>query len=150
MKTKTQSTSEGEKFSFPEGESLMKAVEAKVDKQEYVDMMMQKSNKKDVEQVLKWITLLHKQIKHVAVLQTELARVMSSRDTEQQKINKYQFLVQQNEKVSQWIDRFDPESVNFENGLFGEKEDEEERNMDLDIQALELFQKQVKEHSHNK
>ena len=146
MKTKTQSTSEGEKFSFPEGESLMKAVEAKVDKQEYVDMMMQKSNKKDVEQVLKWITLLHKQIKHVAVLQTELARVMSSRDTEQQKINKYQFLVQQNEKVSQWIDRFDPESVNFENGLFGEKEDEEERYMDLDIQALELFQKQVKEH----
>jgi hypothetical protein len=55
----------------PSEVELRKAIEAKADKADLIEINNLKSNKMDTENTLRWIDLLHKQIKHIAVLLVE-------------------------------------------------------------------------------
>eukprot|EP00347_Sterkiella_histriomuscorum_P012456 403368505 len=100
-------------FSISE-EELRALIEAKVDKQEFQVLCLQKSNKQDTQQLIQWIEALQIQLKQISVIQTETAHalVRKTNETELQRNNKLDFITQQSAKLSSWINQFDSQDVN--------------------------------------
>ncbi|CDW74827.1 UNKNOWN [Stylonychia lemnae] len=99
-------------INLTEGE-LKGYLESKADKVDVIEIRNTKSNKQDTENSIKWIELLHKYIKNVSVLQTEIAKQMqsSSTETEQQRISKVEFLIGQCQRINNWIFKFDLNNI---------------------------------------
>eukprot|EP00347_Sterkiella_histriomuscorum_P007561 403348445 len=98
---------------------LRKILIQKVDKQELDKVMQVKSNKLDVEQALKSIDILHKQICHQIVLFIELLKLLmnpsnSPQENQKTKEQKKMFVLSQAINVCKWINQFDPENINNE------------------------------------
>ncbi|CDW89243.1 UNKNOWN [Stylonychia lemnae] len=98
-------------------EEIKQQMNIKVDRQELQDIANQKSNKKDTELSLRWIDIIHKQLKQIAILITEilkqdLAPSNTQTNLEHSKQNTKAFLFQQALLISQWMSKFDSENIN--------------------------------------
>ena len=88
-------------------------VDAKADRSELEELRLQKSNKTDIEHILDWIKLLHNQIKHIIVIQTELAQSLMKVQSEAEsvRIQRQAFIAKQCVYIGKWINQFDSENL---------------------------------------
>ncbi|CDW86627.1 UNKNOWN [Stylonychia lemnae] len=100
-------------------EEARNILQNKVDRQEFSDQLKSKSNKKDTELTLRWIEIIHRQIKQISILITEILKF----DIEQMQPNVAQikdngikngkvFLFHQALLVNQWMNKFDTSNIN--------------------------------------
>ena len=76
-----------------------------------------KSNKKDLEDCMRCIDIMHKQIQHIIVILVEFIKTSLSNAKESQVSvqGKRMYVLQQAMKIISWIGEFDPQNVNSQN-----------------------------------
>lgn len=97
-------------------EELLCLLGSKADKSDVNELQNAKSNKVDTELALKWIEIVHKQLKQTAILITEIMKLemkkANSKDgSTHNVINAKAFLYQQAQLICKWMNRFDPQSI---------------------------------------
>eukprot|EP00347_Sterkiella_histriomuscorum_P015229 403357819 len=89
-------------------------LDSKANKADLIEIQNQKSNKSDFENIVRWIEALHKFIKNLSVMQIETSKLLMSvpQETEQQKLNKVEFVINQSQIISNWIMKFNLDCLN--------------------------------------
>eukprot|EP00347_Sterkiella_histriomuscorum_P005859 403355004 len=98
-------------------ETFQKQLQNKADRAELLQISNLKSNKQDTEISLRWIDVIHRQLKQLAILVTEFLKLdvdvkSTQGNQEHQKQNTKAFLFQQALLISQWMNKFDAENIN--------------------------------------
>eukprot|EP00347_Sterkiella_histriomuscorum_P010846 403374700 len=111
-------------------EEMKSIIASKVDRQELNEIFQNKSNKKDTELCLRWIEIIHRQIKQISILITEILKfdieqlqngqipTGQGKVADNQVKNGKSFLFNQALSMQQWMNKFDTANINeyYEHG----------------------------------
>ena len=101
-------------------------IETKADKTEVHALLNLKSNIKDTQTSMITCDIIHKQIKHLSVILTELVKNEYEKHTKtkepyQASLGKCLNMLKQSVNVSQWINNFNPENITKEDLIMPQK-----------------------------
>ena len=96
-------------------EDWLSLVKTKADQSQIEALQRNKANKADSDMQMKAIDILHRQLSHVIILLLETTKqlINDQNETQASKRTKRMFIMEQIINVSNWIQDFDPQNINF-------------------------------------